>query len=224
MTASGQRPRVEVSGMLGGEFDTYLRAAIRGERDGVEHVLAAIRPLVLRYCRARLGVGYERGISADDVAQEVCLALLSALPRFQDQARPFLAYVYGIAAHKVVDAHRAAGRERAEPVAEPPEPRHGPKDPEGRLLAVEDAARMRRLLGTLSERQREVLILRVVHGLSAEQTARAVGSTASAVRVAQHRALNRLRTALNDERPTSATPREQPNQTDRSALCDADAA
>ena len=43
------------------------------------------------------------------------------------------------------------------------------------------------------EKQREILVLRVVVGLSAEETAEAVGSTPGAVRVAQHRALGRLR-------------------------------
>jgi len=38
--------------------------------------------------------------------------------------------------------------------------------------------------------------LRVVVGLSAEETADAIGSTPGAVRVAQHRALNRLRKAV----------------------------
>jgi RNA polymerase sigma-70 factor (ECF subfamily) len=49
------------------------------------------------------------------------------------------------------------------------------------------------LLQRLPERQREILVLRVAVGLSAEETAAAVGSTAGAVRVAQHRALARMR-------------------------------
>uniref|UniRef100_UPI0039BEDF8B sigma factor-like helix-turn-helix DNA-binding protein n=1 Tax=Lentzea alba TaxID=2714351 RepID=UPI0039BEDF8B len=49
----------------------------------------------------------------------------------------------------------------------------------------------------LPERLREILVLRVVVGLSAEQTAEAVGSTPSAVRLAQHRALVRLREAID---------------------------
>lgn len=46
---------------------------------------------------------------------------MMALPRYQDQGRPFLAFVYGIAAHKVADAHRAAARNRAEPTDSVPE-------------------------------------------------------------------------------------------------------
>jgi RNA polymerase sigma-70 factor (ECF subfamily) len=51
----------------------------------------------------------------------------------------------------------------------------------------------------LPPKQREILVLRVVVGLSAEETADAVNSTPGAVRVAQHRALSRLRKALAGE-------------------------
>ena len=52
------------------------------------------------------------------------------------------------------------------------------------------------LLRILPPKQREILVLRVAVGLSADETAEAVGSTAGAVRVAQHRALNKLRAEL----------------------------
>src|SRR5205814_6836687 len=76
-------------------------------------LLANVRPGVVKYCRARLGRIGGAYTTADDVAQEVCLAVLRALPRFRDQGRPFAAFVYGIAAHKVADAQRAAIRDRA---------------------------------------------------------------------------------------------------------------
>jgi DNA-directed RNA polymerase specialized sigma24 family protein len=60
----------------------------------------------------------------------------------------------------------------------------------------EFAGRMARLLESVSDKQREILHLRVVVGLSVEETAEAVGSSPGAVRVAQHRALNRLRELL----------------------------
>jgi hypothetical protein len=68
--------------------------------------------------------------------------------------------------------------------------------PEAQVLQNEVTGRMAKLLHNLPERQREVLILRVVVGLSAEETAEAVDSTPGAVRVAQHRALSRLRNIL----------------------------
>ena len=93
---------------VGDGLDESVAAAVEGDPQAVERLLAAIRPLVVRYCRARVGRQERSFASADDVAQEVCLAVLTALPSYRDQGRPFLAFVYGIAQHKVADAHRAA--------------------------------------------------------------------------------------------------------------------
>jgi RNA polymerase sigma-70 factor, ECF subfamily len=182
------------------EFNAYLAAAIQGDRVAVDYILRTIRPLVVRYCRARLGRTERTFASADDVAQEVCMAVLTALSSYRDQGRPFLAFVYGIAAHKVIDAHRAAGRNKSEPVSDVPDSPEVSDGPEQRAMQFESASEMGRLLEVLPEKQREILILRVVNGLSAEETAEAVGSTPGAVRVAQHRALARLRKAMSEGR------------------------
>jgi RNA polymerase sigma-70 factor (ECF subfamily) len=179
--------------------DVLVGAAVGGDRRAVEDVIRWVRPLVVRYCRARLGRQERTFASADDVAQEVCLAVLTALPSYRDQGRPFLAFVYGIAAHKVADAHRSAARNRTEPVPEIPDSPALAEGPEQRAMQGESAEQMTRLLGTLPDKQREILLLRVVIGLSAEETAEAVGSTPGAVRVAQHRALSRLRKVLASE-------------------------
>lgn len=178
---------------------TLVAAAVGGDRPSVERLLAWLRPLVVRYCRARVGRQERSFASADDVAQEVCLAVLTALPGYQDQGRPFLAFVYGIAAHKVADAHRAAARNRSDPVAEVPDEPGSEAGPEQRAIQGELSTRMAELLRVLPARQREILVLRVAVGLSAEETADAVGSTPGAVRVIQHRALARLRRALAAE-------------------------
>ena len=124
------------------------------------------------------------------------MAAITALPRYKDQGRPFLAFVYGIAAHKVADAHRAAARNRSDPTDVVPERFSMDTGPEQMALDAESSARMNRLLAVLPEKQREILILRVVVGMSAEETAEAVGGTAGAVRVAQHRALARLKAEI----------------------------
>ncbi|CPV73347.1 RNA polymerase sigma factor ShbA [Mycobacteroides abscessus] len=177
-------------------LDDVVAAAVRGDRDALSEVLSAIRPVVVRYCRARVGTAERSGLSADDVAQEVCLAVIAALPRYQDQGRPFLAFVYGIAAHKVADAHRAMARDKSDPAENLPEQLDRHAGPEQEALNSESSRRMQALLEVLPEKQREILILRVVVGLSAEETADAVGSSAGAVRVAQHRALQKLKAEM----------------------------
>ena len=124
------------------------------------------------------------------------MAAITALPRYKDQGRPFLAFVYGIAAHKVADSHRAAGRNRADATDTLPDRPSTMAGPEQMAMDADSSARMNALLAVLPEKQREIVILRVVVGMSAEETAEAVGSTPGAVRVAQHRALTRLKSEI----------------------------
>lgn len=180
----------------GERLNIAVAEAVAGDRNALREVLETIRPIVVRYCRARVGTIERNGLSADDVAQEVCLATITALPRYKDRGRPFLAFLYGIAAHKVADAHRAAGRDLSYPTDEVPEKHSNEAGPEQRAIEAESVSRMNDLLEILPPKQREILILRVVVGLSAEETAEAVGSTTGAVRVAQHRALQRLKDEL----------------------------
>lgn len=107
-----------------------------------------------------------------------------------------MAFVYGIAAHKVADAHRNAARNRADPMADVPDVISAEQGPEQRALDSESSRQMEDLLATLPEKHREILVLRLVVGLSAEETAAAVGSTAGAIRVAQHRAIQKLKTRV----------------------------
>jgi len=181
------------------DLSDLTRLAVRGQPAAVDSLLRRIRPMVIRYCRARLGQLAGPDQVAEDIAQEVCIAVLTALPRYQEMGRPFASFVFGIASHKVADARRSAARQ-AIPVECIPD---GPDDqpgPEEAAVASLDAQRARLLLARLPSRQRELLGLRVLIGLSAQETGAALGMSAGAVRVAQHRALARLRAIVVQER------------------------
>ncbi|OPG10903.1 RNA polymerase sigma factor ShbA [Microbispora sp. GKU 823] len=166
--------------------------AVKGDRTAIESLLGHLRPMVVRYCRARLGRVSGQYHIADDVAQEVCIAVLSALPRYRDMGRPFASFVFGIASHKVADALRSSVRSAVPTQDLPDGPDEGP-GPEETVVRYIEAQHARDLLARLPDTQRELLILRVVSGLSAEETGNVLGMSPGAVRVAQHRALARLR-------------------------------
>ena len=162
--------------------------------DAIEALLRQFRPAIVRYCRTRLARNRTRtgSLDEDDVAQEVCLALLSALPSYRDRGRPFGAFVFAIAAHKVADAARGAARVPL-PVPVLPDLPDRCLGPEETVLKSVDARLARALLAHLPAAQRRLLLLRVVAGLSAEDTGYVLDMSPGAVRVAQHRALARLR-------------------------------
>jgi RNA polymerase sigma-70 factor (ECF subfamily) len=157
-------------------------------------LMARVQQLALRYARARLG-RYGVEDAAQDVAQEVCMAVLAALPTYEDRGYPFEAFVYSITARKVADAQRGIYGS-ATPVAEIPDRADLASGPESVVLLRDDASRVMTLMAQLPEAQREILVLRVAMGLSTEETAASLGMKEGAVRVAQHRALAKLRSLL----------------------------
>jgi RNA polymerase sigma-70 factor (ECF subfamily) len=174
------------------ELNALAVLASGGDRGALDQLLAHIRPVVVHYCRARIGHGMLGSQSAEDVAQDTLLAVCGALERWRPEKR-VLAFVYGIAANKVVDAYRAGSRDHSVPtdiVPDEPDLEHGP---EQAALFGSQVAELRELLDQLPENHREILVLRVALGMSAGETAHIVGSTPGAVRVAQHRALAKLR-------------------------------
>ncbi|MBN6033904.1 sigma factor-like helix-turn-helix DNA-binding protein [Amycolatopsis sp. 195334CR] len=136
--------------------------AAAGDQAALERLIAAIRPSVVRYCRARIGKHGDSFAPADEVAQEVCISVLTALPTRRDEGS-LRAFVYEIAFKRVGEARTGA------------------------------ADRFGAFVRGLPEIEREVVVLRVAVGLSAEHTAETLGSTLSSVLHIQHRAMNRLR-------------------------------
>jgi RNA polymerase sigma-70 factor (ECF subfamily) len=181
-----------------GDLRTLVGRAAEGDDAAAEALLTHLRPLVVRYCRGRLGRAPAADFAADDAAQEVLLAVLKALPRYRDEGRPFEAFVFGIASHKVADLQRAAFR-TAIPTDVVPDSTDLDLTPEERVVQSGDTQLAKALLDRLPSNLRELLLLRVAVGLSAEETGRALGMTPGAVRVAQHRALARLRTYAAEE-------------------------
>ncbi|MHA2788123.1 sigma-70 family RNA polymerase sigma factor [Corynebacterium sp. S7] len=175
--------------------------AAEGDRRALQEVIRIVYPKVLRYTRARIGGG--RTPTAEDTAQEICLAVSQSIGKYVDRGKPFMAFVYGIAFNKVADAHRSMSRDKSNPTEEVPDGEYTGTTPEESALVQDGSNRVRELLDSLSEKARDIIILRVFVGLSAEETADAVGSTAGAVRVAQHRALASLRQSLEQEKESN---------------------
>ncbi|MCU1536093.1 MAG: polymerase, sigma-24 subunit, subfamily [Humibacillus sp.] len=173
-----------------------LAAAAGSDHRSRDALLARVRDMSLRYARVRLGrFGAED--TAQDVAQEVCMAVMTALPTYEERGLPFEAFVYTITARKLADAQRSAMRGPA-PTADIPDGIDEAPGPESTAVMRDEAATALTLMQQLPVQQREILTLRVAVGLSTEETAAALGMTTGAVRVAQHRALGKLRTLMAD--------------------------
>lgn len=174
----------------------HASAAMGGDASALEALMVGVRERAYRYARARLGRFPHAAGAAEDAAQEVCIAVLTSLSRYDERGVPFEAYVYSISARKVADVQRSVYRQPV-PTDEVPDRVDFDAGPEEIAIAGSQADEAWALMQSLPTHQRELLTLRVAVGMSAEETAEALGMTAGAVRVAQHRALARLRQMFN---------------------------
>lgn len=184
---------VKVMSFVGSnQFDAELVASAQtGDTASVHTLIAEVRPVVLRYCRSRLAT-YAGGLeTADDAAQETCVAVLKALPRYECHGAPFAAFVYAIAANKVADAQRGF-RRSAVLVEEVPDQTEPSPTPEELLVTSASFRATNELLLRLPDKTRQVLLMRA-SGLGADVVGARLGMTANAVRVAQHRGVAKLR-------------------------------
>lgn len=179
------------------DLERLARLAGAGDRAALDEFLRLIWQPVVRYCRSKL-IGSTGTSTADDVAQEVLLAVCDALPRYRPDGSSVMAFVFGIARFKLVDAFRASGRNHSVPSDSLPENADPDPGPELAAVLATEVVRLRVALKKLLPHHREVLVLRVGLRYSAEEVARMSGTTAGAVRVTQHRALAKLRGILND--------------------------
>lgn len=176
------------------DIDMSRMASRARDDDSTLNVLMReVRTVSIRYCRARLGTYPGGGQLAEDVAQEICVGVLQALPTYDERGVPFEAFVYAIGSRKVADAQRAMSRSRLVLVDEMPDAVDDGPGPEQQAVRANEFDEALGLIGRLPEALREVLVLRVALGLSAERTGDTLGMSPGAVRVAQHRALKKLR-------------------------------
>jgi RNA polymerase sigma-70 factor (ECF subfamily) len=101
--------------------------------------------------------------------------------------------VFSIAHNRAMDAHRRRARDKSAPTAEPELLDEGAMD--DRLWSADP--QLVAALATLSDDQREVVVLRFVGDLSLESVAKITGRRVGAVKALQHRGLENLRKAVS---------------------------
>jgi RNA polymerase sigma-70 factor (ECF subfamily) len=125
---------------------------------------------------------------AEDLTSEVFARLPRALRLYRPGATPFVAWLLRVARNAALDHLR---RERSVPSAEI----SAAGEPAG-FHELERLAGLRSALAALPADQREVVVLRLLAGLSPHEVADRLNRSVDAVHALQHRARRRLRTEL----------------------------
>ena len=164
-----------------------LDAARRREPAGVEAVYRRYAPAVLGWFRSRVG----DGALAEDLTGDAFVAVIAALPSYTGGPEAFAGWLFTLVRRDFVDHLRRTSRRPELLLAEPVDTELAP-DTADQVLARADSASVRAALAKLSPDQQEVLVLRVVAGLTANEVAAQTGRSVGAVKALQHRGLDSL--------------------------------
>lgn len=133
--------------------------------------------------------------SAEDLVAEAWLTAATKMDDFRGSDDAFGGWLFTIARNHAANSHRTAVRRRTDPSDDV---HAGAEFADDAVKRVEEHDEIRGLLALLSPREAEVVACIDVGGLDVASTARALGMKPTAVRVARHRALGRLREILNE--------------------------
>jgi RNA polymerase sigma-70 factor, ECF subfamily len=133
---------------------------------------------------------------AEDVTSEVFHQALANLKRFEWRGIPFAAWLFRIAANLIADRWQRSGREVADDSLMDSAASELGKTSPAEIEEVERRATLFRLVNTLPEEQRRVVVLRFVEDKSIKEVAREVCKTEGAVKQLQFRALTNLRARM----------------------------
>ena len=174
-----------------------LRAARRGDSAAFETLMSAYERKIYGLCLRMMGNTHD----GEDAAQEAMLRIWQKLGQCRDEAA-LSTWIYRVTASACTDALRKRSRQAAPSLEGLREEGFDAADP---ALTPEDVAQeserrraMDEAIAAVPPEMRSVFLLRDVHGLSVEQTARALGVSQGTVKSRLSRAREKIARRLRE--------------------------
>lgn len=168
------------------EWSELMRAAMAGDGAAYKRLLTDLSRALRGVVRRGLGSAEVAGSDAEDVVQEVILAIHMKRHTW-DNSKPIGPWIMAITRNKMIDEIRRRGRRTEVPVDGLLDILEAPGQEDA--IHARDAARV---LDGLNSRTRDIVQSIAIDGFSAREVAERLGMTEVAVRVALHRGLKSL--------------------------------
>jgi RNA polymerase sigma-70 factor (ECF subfamily) len=180
--------------------DDTIRRAREGDADAWRELYRAHAGRLVVWLGTRSSG--DGAVSAEDLAAEAWLTAANKIPEFSGSSSDFAGWLFGIARNLEANLRRRSDRRRTDPTEDVGQ--HASTEGHEPWLVGRDW--VRRALASLPPRERDVVGCIDVVGLDVASTARALGISPVAVRVAHHRGLRRLRQVAErpDQPPATA--------------------
>lgn len=171
------------------DLTQLMRRANNGDGSAYEQLLMAILPFLRTFVSRRLG----RTNGGEDVVQEILLSVHRARHTF-DTEKPFMPWMLAIAQYRLADHWRRNRRITEREVPDESAVNMAPAD-----TTIDwngGNGNLEEVLSNLSGRQREVVMLLKIEGLSIKEASVRLGMSESALKVTAHRAYKVIKQSL----------------------------
>ena len=179
------------------DTEALLRAAHAGDPAALPPLLERLRPRLVVWASGRMSALLRSRLDAEDVAQDVLLAVHEDFASFRGADEPaFFRWLFTVAENRIrdlADHHGALKRRLPSPGS------FTQTSPSEAASRREEFARIRDALGGLSDVHREVIVLVRIEDLGVAGAARRLDRSENAVRILYCRALKALRASLGAE-------------------------
>ena len=172
--------------MLGESFPEVLAAAQTGAEWAWSRLYRDLSGQVLGYMR------FQGAVDGENLLGEVWLQVARNIHSFEGDEGNFRSWVFGIAHNRVIDERRYRSRRPVEPTETVPDQPGESHEVESEAIDSIRRAEIQELLMKLSDSQRDVLILRILGGLTINEIGKAIGKRPGAVKALQRRGLEAL--------------------------------
>lgn len=174
------------------EIRELIKKAKKGESEAFGLIYDQYLERIYRFIYLKVSSREE----AEDLSQQVFMKAWEAMYRFKDEGLPFSSWLYRIARNLVIDFYRT---KKPNITLEENITIEAVENSEERALENHEGEELIKALKELTEEQKDVIILRFIEGLSYKEIAKITKKNQPALRILQHRALNKLRKILKKE-------------------------
>ena len=180
--------------MLEPEFQEVLGAAQAGADWAWRRLYEGVAGQLLGYLRS------QGAREPDDLLAEVLVQVARNAGSFTGDEKGFRSWVFTVAHSRIIDERRRIRRHPVDPVESVADLLPSPGDvTSSEVIDAIRAEEIRRLIEQLVPGQRDVLLLRIVVGLTVPEVAEIVGRSEGAVKALQRRGLLALSRHLDRE-------------------------
>lgn len=178
--------------MIDGE-DDILKNAIRGEASAFGLLYKHYQPKIYRFIYFKVG----RREEAEDLTHQVFLKAWQNIENFKPRGFPFGSWLYRMARNQVIDSYRTKKGDISIDDIDP-EAFAGSNEINDQLDRDLDVQAVRNAILKLKPEHQDVIIMRFVEDYSTKEVAFALKKSEGSIKLLQHRAMEKLRSLLNE--------------------------